>query len=1120
MAQEGDDEGNRTENARKRNGREGKKDGKERKAFAKPGALARKIKISAEKDERRARNPVAPVDRFGNDAAPKVVAVVGPRGSGKSTIIRSLVRHYTKRKIGEILGPMTMVSGRKRRLTLIEVADDLPSMMDAAKVADLIICVIDAHYGFEMETFEILNIAATHGMPNVMGVLTHLDKFRDGKQVKKVKKNIKSRFWTELYDGAKLFYFSGLTTHQDYLTREVLNLARFISVTKYKLVRWRSEHPYVLADRVEDLTDPSLPESSDKTVAAFGYVRGSSIRQTNGTWAVHVAGLGDLSASRVDVLPDPCPPAEGGYDHSAAAKRKKRVGDRDRVLYAPMSGELDGVLYDKDAVYITLPERNARFTPIDGEEEGGDGPDSAEENGRTEGERMVRDLQRVKLGIDERMNAREFRLMSDSGAPVEVEDRTANGGKHVHFDDGQSGQSGEGDSDESLEGEDSDGVNDSEESSEYGSEDGPEDDISASVSSLEEEAGADGGSGISTRTGVSPGRAGARNVHEGRSLARLVYGAGNEGPENAAGTGGSGSDEDAEGELFRKISTAGENDANRDCSKLHSCATEWLQDLEACKELRTRRFATGQGEAGAGDGAGSDLEDSDAVYGDFEDLETGEKFEADAAQNGPGEPGDGSSDGSDDEDLAKERLRTKQNFDAEYESRRTQEERGVGLDESAEAQRRRLRERREEALGALDDAARQEIEGILPGRYVRVELERVPAEFIRHFNPRYPVILGGLRVGDERKMLLRARVKRHRWKRGVLKSNDPVIISIGWRRYQTIPIYSLEDQQLRHRFLKYTPEHMHCFATFYGFSTPPGAGLVACQSLGRDIRGFRIAAMGVVTEVDAQFRIVKKLKLVGEPYKVHKNTAFIRKMFSSEVEVNKFIGAGVRTVSGIRGTIKKALRSSSAGRGGTDTGPPGSFRATFEDKLLTSDLVFLRAWVPIETKEFCSVATTLLEAEKGARKEASQWRMLTTRELRETQRLPIPVKGDSLYRPIERETRRFNPLKIPKKLEENLPYASRPKKMSKKREKEVNKDRVLVMEPQERRDYRMLQMLSTVKNERAAIRREAARERLKRKRKELDQEEEKHRLGEAKRRKKRYVTEGLRQKREASKQSS
>jgi ribosome biogenesis protein BMS1 len=87
---------------------------------------------------------------------------------------------------------------------------------------------------------------------------------------------------------------------------------------------------------------------------------------------------------------------------------------------------------------------------------------------------------------------------------------------------------------------------------------------------------------------------------------------------------------------------------------------------------------------------------------------------------------------------------------------------------------------------------------------------------------------------------------------------------------------------------------------------------------------------------------MKKLKLVGEPFKIYKNSAFIKGMFTSSLEVSKFIGAVIKTVSGLRGQIKK----------GSKVGPEGSFRAAFEDKILMSDIVFCRTWVKVEIPKF------------------------------------------------------------------------------------------------------------------------------------------------------------------------
>ena len=59
--------------------------------------------------------------------------------------------------------------------------------------------LVDASFGFEMETFEFLNVLQVHGFPRVMGVLTHLDLLRTTRTQRRTKKSLKQRFWTEIY---------------------------------------------------------------------------------------------------------------------------------------------------------------------------------------------------------------------------------------------------------------------------------------------------------------------------------------------------------------------------------------------------------------------------------------------------------------------------------------------------------------------------------------------------------------------------------------------------------------------------------------------------------------------------------------------------------------------------------------------------------------------------------------------------------------------------------------------------------------------------------------------------------------------------------------------------------
>ena len=75
----------------------------------------------------------------------------------------------------------------------------------------------------------------------------------------------------------------------------------------------------------------------------------------------------------------------------------------------------------------------------------------------------------------------------------------------------------------------------------------------------------------------------------------------------------------------------------------------------------------------------------------------------------------------------------------------------------------------------------------------------LPCELVQHFSPSTPLLIGGLSNIEETKGYLQLRLKRHRWFPKVLKTRDPLTFSIGWRRFQSVPVYAIEDINGRHR---------------------------------------------------------------------------------------------------------------------------------------------------------------------------------------------------------------------------------------------------------------------------------------------------------------------------------
>ena len=442
----------------------------------------------------------------------------------------------------------------------------------------------------------------------------------------------------------------------------------------------------------------------------------------------------------------------------------------------------------------------------------------------------------------------------------------------------------------------------------------------------------------------------------------------------------------------------------------------------------------------------------DEVFGDFEDLETGEKHKAKEEKKVSEEPEKDKENplkrkfsrieesNMTRQELIAKKMKLKAKFDADYDDPDKKNDNKIEGDhqyyEQLKAEALRQSELNRKEFSKLDEDVRVQIEGFRAGMYVRLNFKNVASEFVQNFDPKYPVLIGGLNMAEENVGYVTCKVKKHRWYKKLLKTGDPLIISLGWRRFQTIPIFAKVEDNLKHRYLKYTPNHVTCSMTMFGPITPQNTGFLAVQTISNDHNelkqlGFRIAATGAVNEVDKSAQIMKKLKLIGTPFKIYKKTAFVQGMFNSTLEVAKFEGAKIKTVSGLRGQIKKAVNE-----------PEGAFRATFEDRILLSDIVFCRTWFKVHVPTFYAPVTNLLLPTD----QKSEWRgMKTLGQLKREKNIRNEANTDSMYQEIQREDLAFRPLVIPKSLQKALPYKDKPKLAPKNPSKPLESGRIAVV---------------------------------------------------------------------------
>jgi ribosome biogenesis protein BMS1 len=127
--------------------------------------------------------------------------------------------------------------------------------------------------------------------------------------------------------------------------------------------------------------------------------------------------------------------------------------------------------------------------------------------------------------------------------------------------------------------------------------------------------------------------------------------------------------------------------------------------------------------------------------------------------------------------------------------------------------------------------------------------------------------------------------------------------------------------------------------------------------------------------------------------------------------------------------------------------------------------------------------------------------MRLTGQVRRDEGLKTPLDVNSTYKKVERAPRKFNPLVVPKKLQADLPYASKPKLTAPQRTPTYLQKRAVVMEPEEKKAVALLQQIRALRKDQV-VRRKGKKDEKKEEKKRKTRKEEERKSEKEKERKK------------------
>ena len=220
-------------------------------------------------------------------------------------------------------------------------------------------------------------------------------------------------------------------------------------------------------------------------------------------------------------------------------------------------------------------------------------------------------------------------------------------------------------------------------------------------------------------------------------------------------------------------------------------------------------------------------------------------------------------------------------------------------------------------------------------------LSGVPHAVALRHTKEHPLTIFGLLQHEHKYSVVHFTSIRNTEFEGDIRSKDPLIVQLGFRRFAINPLWSQNTQgnggkgannvHKFERYLRHGPTGSVA-TTYLPITFGSNVPAILFQIPPEGPSELNLVGTGSLLSVDPTRIVAKRIILTGHPYKVHKKTATIRYMFFNQPDVDYFKPVELRTKKGRIGHIRESL------------GTHGYFKAGFDGPIDQMDTICLNLY--------------------------------------------------------------------------------------------------------------------------------------------------------------------------------